>query len=89
MPGRLGLRTGTAQEAAVPAECVRVVDQYTFDLGCWSYVTVIAVVTTAFEPRIADDESADLEWVQLGRVTERSLHPNFAKAWPDLRSALV
>jgi 8-oxo-dGTP pyrophosphatase MutT (NUDIX family) len=77
-----------AEEAAVPTWRVRVVGEYVFDLGYWSYTTILAVVTTPFEPRIVNDESVSLEWVHVGFVADRPLHPDFASTWPDLRAAL-
>lgn len=77
-----------AEEAGVPLHAVRARATSVLDLDYWSYTTVIADVVTPFEPRIMDPESHALEWVAVEEVDSRSLHPGFAAAWPELRSAL-
>jgi 8-oxo-dGTP diphosphatase len=43
----------------------------------------------AFEPVIADAESAELRWVPLTEVDALPLHPGFSDAWADLRGYLT
>ena len=77
------------EEASVPRDALTVLRESVLDLGYWSYTTVVAEATVAFEPVIADAESLALRWVSLNRVDELPLHPGFGTAWPELRSVLV
>ncbi|WP_061962099.1 NUDIX domain-containing protein [Demequina flava] len=69
------------EEAGVPLSAIRPRLTWVADMGVWSYTTVIADVTTPFEPAIGDAESIALEWVSveelsLDRATgRRPLHP--------------
>ncbi|UWF76825.1 NUDIX domain-containing protein [Microbacterium neungamense] len=76
------------EEAGIPDEAVRPWFASVFDLGYWSYTTVVGEVLEPFEPVISDPESLALEWVPVGEVTERPLHPGFADAWARLRPLL-
>lgn len=78
-----------AEEASVPGESLRVIETSVLDLGFWSYTTVVAEALEAFEPVIADAESAALSWVPVDEVEGLPLHPGFAEAWPSLRDLLV
>ena len=78
----------SSEEAGVPVDAVRARFESVLDLGVWSYSTLVADVTTPFEPVISDPESVALEWVPVDRVTQLPLHPGFAAAWPALRGAL-
>jgi 8-oxo-dGTP pyrophosphatase MutT (NUDIX family) len=77
-----------AEEATVPPDKLRVIHTTVLDLGFWSYTTVVAEALEPFEPVIADAESAALRWVPVAGVDDLPLHPNFAEAWPDLRTHL-
>ena len=52
------------EEAGIPDGAARVIDHSVFDLGFWSYTTVLAIAENYFEPQITDLESAALEWVE-------------------------
>jgi 8-oxo-dGTP pyrophosphatase MutT (NUDIX family) len=72
------------EEAGVPFEAVAPRFSYVIDRGGWSYTTIIADVTSPFEPEITDAESHALEWVAVDRVERYELHPGFAASWPLL-----
>lgn len=74
------------EEAGVPPHLVRVLGESVFDLGYWSYTTVLAITDEMFQPVVGDAESIALEWVAMDDVAARPLHPGFAAAWGDLRS---
>ncbi|QIM18079.1 NUDIX hydrolase [Leucobacter coleopterorum] len=76
------------EEAGVPNNAV--IPRYThvLDRGGWKYTTLIAEVTTPFEPEITDAESHALAWVSLDQVDRHPLHPAFAASWPILRPLL-
>ena len=78
-----------AEEAAVPADAVRVLFESVLDLGFWSYTTVVAQAVRAFEPHMADVESIELRWVPVDEVLRLPLHPGFAASWPSLRARLT
>ncbi|MEV8215444.1 NUDIX domain-containing protein [Leifsonia sp. NPDC077715] len=78
-----------AEEAAVPADAVRVLFESVLDLGFWSYTTVVAQAVRAFEPHMADVESIELRWVPVDEVVGLPLHPGFAASWPSLRARLT
>lgn len=73
------------EEAGVPHESVESEFMHVVDRGGWSYTTVVARVLQPFEPAITDPESFALAWVRLDDVTNRELHPGFARSWPALR----
>jgi 8-oxo-dGTP diphosphatase len=76
------------EEAGVPPELVTVLGTSVFDLGYWSYTTVLARAEELFAPIRGDAESEALEWVPLDGVASLPLHPAFGAGWPDLRSRL-
>lgn len=76
-----------AEEAGVPEDALRVRCTSVLDLDIWSYTTVIATARP-FEAVISDPESVALEWVPVGEVGDRPLHPGFAAAWETLRESL-
>jgi 8-oxo-dGTP diphosphatase len=78
-----------AEEAGVPDRAVRPRATSEFDLGYWSYTTLVADVVTPFDPRISDPESHALEWVSPDDIDGRPLHPGFAASWPALRAVLA
>lgn len=78
-----------AEEAGVPAGAIKPGYTYTIDRGGWSYTTVVAEVTTPFEPEITDPESHALAWVPLIEVTDYPLHPGFGASWPLLLPLLA
>lgn len=85
---RDGALRESAEEAGVPVDAVQPRFESVLDLGIWTYSTLVADVTTPFEPVISDPESVALEWVPIDEVASRPLHPGFASAWPALREAL-
>jgi len=76
------------EEAGVPPELVEVLAESVFDLGYWSYTTVLGRALELFEPIIGDAESAALRWIAFDDVAGLSLHPGFAAGWPDHRLRL-
>ena len=76
------------EEAGVPPELVTVLETSVFDLGYWSYTTVLARAEQLFAPIVGDAESDALRWVPLAEVDSLPLHPAFAGSWPTLRSRL-
>ncbi len=77
------------EEAGVPPELVRVLGSSVFDVGYWSYTTVLAVASELFEPYLGDAESIALSWVPIADVAGLPLHPGLASGWPALRARLA
>lgn len=77
------------EEAGIPDGVLRPVWTSVLDLDVWSYTTLVARVTTPFEPQITDPESVALEWVPVTEVDGLDLHPGFAGSWPALRALLA
>lgn len=78
----------SAEEAGVPAGAVAARFVSVYDVGIWTYSTVVADVVRPFEPVISDPESRALAWVPVDEVESYPLHPSFAASWPALRSLL-
>lgn len=77
------------EEAGVPPELVTVLAESVFDVGYWSYTTVLARASRVFEPVIGDAESVALRWVPFADVENLPLHPGVAAGWPGWRAALA
>jgi 8-oxo-dGTP diphosphatase len=77
------------EEASVPSDAVSFRFESVFDLGFWSYTTVVVDAVREFEVRISDPESLDLRWVAVPDVANLPLHPGFAASWPTLLSRLL
>jgi 8-oxo-dGTP pyrophosphatase MutT (NUDIX family) len=76
------------EEANVPGATLRIIHTSVFDLGFWSYTTVVAEALEPFDAVIADHESHELRWVPVDEVDALPLHPGFAAAWPELKTWL-
>lgn len=76
------------EEAGVPSDLVTVLFTEVFDLGFWSYTTVVVESSEVFEPVMGDAESEALAWIALDQVESLELHPGFASSWPNLRAQL-
>lgn len=76
------------EEAGVPAHLIQVKFTSLFDLGFWSYTTVVVEAVEEFDPVISDQESIALRWVPISGVDLLALHPGFAASWPALRGRL-
>lgn len=76
----------SSEEAGVPASTLELDFTSLFDLGFWSYTTVVATAVRPFEARIGDAESVELRWIQSSEIDTLPLHPGFAASWPMLRS---
>lgn len=74
------------EEAGVPEEGLETLHTEVFDLGFWSYTTVVFHSPHYFEPVMGDLESADLQWIPLDQVASLDLHPGFTSSWPGLRA---
>ncbi|MEZ3160961.1 NUDIX domain-containing protein [Microbacterium sp. BWT-B31] len=85
---RDGALREAAEEAGVPDAAVRARFASVFDLGYWSYTTLVGEVVEPFEPMISDPESVELAWVPVDEIGSFALHPGFAASWEQLRGLL-
>jgi 8-oxo-dGTP pyrophosphatase MutT (NUDIX family) len=76
------------EEAGVPPDLVTVLGTSVFDLGYWSYTTVLARAERLFTPVIGDAESEAVRWVPFDDVAGLPLHPGLERDWPELRGRL-
>ncbi|THG35415.1 NUDIX hydrolase [Glaciibacter flavus] len=76
------------EEAGVRPADVEVIGSSLYDLGFWSYTTVVARAVRRFEPFVADPESIEVRWIPIAEVDDLPLHPGFAASWPSLRPLL-
>lgn len=79
------------EEAGVPeadGSGIQILDTHVFDLGNWSYTTVIAHTLRELTPVINDFESIELRWVPIGELEDYPLHPGVASALPELLDLL-
>ena len=56
--------------------------------GNWCYDTVIARATQDLIAHEVNDESHEVRWVEIEKVSELNLHPSFAKTWPQLKALI-
>lgn len=79
------------EEAGIPSGAVRILGEHVLDHGPWRYTTVVADVLpgTAIDVRPTDPESLEIAWVPVAEVTDRTLLPAFAAAWPILLDRLL
>ena len=77
------------EEASVPPDAVVVLATRVFDVGYWSYTTVLAKASRLFEPAVGDAESSELRWVPFADVAALPLHPGVEAEWPELRASLT
>lgn len=76
------------EEAGVPADAFEPLFESLFDLGFWSYSTVVVRVVRLFAPIVADAESVARRWVPIDEEDALPLHPGFAASRPALRERL-
>ena len=77
-----------AEEGGLDPAAVRVHGHFEDAHGAWSYVTVLGRTGKGTEVMPTSGESIEVEWVPVGEVTARPLHPGFAGTWPLLRRGL-
>ena len=84
-----GLRE-SYEEANIRPEDIQVVGSYLEDHGPWGYTTILAFERPGHqvEPRMNDDESIALEWVDLDKVADLPLLKAFGQDWPHFLQRL-
>ena len=97
VPGGALASAGETAEQAARRECVEetgldlsdleIIGTHLSDHGAWAYTTFVGTVPSRLAV-VSDYESIALRWVTIEAVTELSLHPAFAAAWPALQALL-
>ena len=77
-----------AEETALDLARLRIRHTFVDDHGGWSYTTVYADTPTPL-PTELNRESEALDWVPLGEVLDRSLHPGFAHTWTAVEAGAL
>lgn len=77
------------EEAGVPEAGLETLRTEVFDLGFWSYTTVLFHSVEYFEPDSSDYESDDVQWIPLDTVSSLDVHPGFQSSWPGLRAVIA
>ncbi|MEV4014167.1 NUDIX domain-containing protein [Nonomuraea angiospora] len=76
------------EENRLDASEVKVRGVHHDDHGGWAYDTVIGEMPHMADVWPASRESLDNVWVPLEEVPNLKLHPDLARAWPDVRTEL-
>ncbi len=77
------------EEIGIVSEFVKPLHTFTDNHGNWQYDTVIASVDSQLIAHEMNAESLQVEWVEISQVSEKNLHPSFAKTWPTLQTLLA
>jgi 8-oxo-dGTP diphosphatase len=77
------------EEIGIEPELATPIEEFLDDHGAWSYTTLIARATPELVAHEENDESLQVEWIAFDEVTEKDLHPSFAKSWPELQKVLL
>ena len=78
------------EEANITPEDIDVVGSYCEDHGPWSYTTVFAFEKPGHtvQPKANDDESMEIEWVDIEDVPNHRLLTAMRTDWPHFRERL-
>ena len=72
------------EEIGIETDLVTPVDTFHDGHDGWAYDTIIAIADPNLIAHEQNDESLQVEWIEFDKVTEKNLHPSFAKTWPAL-----
>lgn len=76
------------EETGINSAAVRIGWELVDDHGSWSYTSVLAELLAPVT-LVPQEESAELRWVPVSKVTALDLHPGFALTWPVLLERLT
>ena len=76
------------EETGINTNLLTPLHTFTDDHGGWKYETVIARATADLVAHEVNDESHEVRWVHIDQVSQMTLHPSFAKSWPELQELL-
>lgn len=82
------LREATEEIGAPPAG-TQLIGQHVFAPATdWTYTTVVVQVDAPFGAAL-NFETETVEWLTVGEVDRRAMHPGFASAWPHVRAIVA
>ena len=76
------------EEIGIHSDEVAVLDERREEHGQWSYHTIIASAHSHCAPIAANQESVEVRWFEIEKVSELPLHPAFARSWLELKELL-
>jgi 8-oxo-dGTP pyrophosphatase MutT (NUDIX family) len=76
------------EEADVAKSDFRALSASVLDHEVWRYTTVLGVAHSSLDARVANQESAEVRWVEPDAVADLPLHRDFAGSWPLLRAQI-
>jgi 8-oxo-dGTP diphosphatase len=76
------------EETGINTNLLTPLHTFTDDHGSWKYETVIARATADLVAHEVNDESHEVRWIHIDQVSQMTLHPSFAKSWPELQELL-
>ena len=76
------------EETGIDQQFVTALQTFSDDHGNWRYDTVIARATHELIAHEVNDESHEVRWVDIEKVSELNLHPSFSNSWPALKKIL-
>ena len=65
------------------------IQTFSDDHGSWRYDTVIAHATDELVAHELNDESHEVRWVEIEKLSELNLHPSFAASWPKVKELVL
>ena len=76
------------EETGIDSDYVQPIQTFSDVHGNWRYDTVIAYATDDLTAHELNDESHEVRWVDIEKVSELTLHPSFENCWPALLEIL-
>ena len=77
------------EEVGIPVDSFEAITTHTVNHDIWSYTTVIARARENIRHDKHNEETLDMEWVDIDLVDDKNLHPAFEKAWPELKRLVL
>jgi 8-oxo-dGTP diphosphatase len=77
------------EEIGIDIQLLTVFDEFVDDHGPWRYHTILAKADPNLIAHEMNDESLEVQWIQITEVESQILHPSFAKTWPQLKPKLL
>jgi 8-oxo-dGTP diphosphatase len=77
------------EEIGLDPALVTPVVVYEDNHGNWKYDTVIASAAATLIAHEVNDESHEVRWVEVEKISELTLHPSFAASWPKVKELVL
>lgn len=76
------------EETGIDPQFLTPLQTFSDDHGNWRYETVLARATPELIAHEVNDESHEVRWIDIEKVSELNLHPSFGNSWPALKEIL-